>query len=76
MTDNQADTKMVKNDASSGCTKHIDIKYHLVRNLIKERAVAVEYCPNTNKVADQPKKPLGRTLFNKYWTTMGLEQII
>ena len=42
--DNQSCIKMTKNPVNHGRAKHIDIKYHHVRDEIKRGEVKLEYC--------------------------------
>ncbi len=61
-------------------TKHIDTRYHFLRDLVKSGAVVIEYCPITDMVADALTKfslptalylkHVGRMLSGTYsWTT-------
>ena len=70
--DNQGSIKMAKNDMSSTRTKHIDIKYHLVRDMVHEKRIALEYVPTTEMVADVLTKPLDRVLFERHIRSMGI----
>ena len=35
-----------------GRNKHIDIKYHFIRELVREREIEVNYCRTEEQVAD------------------------
>ena len=72
LADNQGAIKMAKNDSSGTRTKHIDIKYHFVRDSHAKNLFSLEYCPTTEMAADILTKPLERTLLNKHCTTLGL----
>lgn len=72
--DNHGSIKMAKNNASGNPTKHIDMKYHLVRDLYSQTKSEVEYCPSTDMLADVLTKPLGRTLLVEFYTSLGLHQ--
>lgn len=71
--DNQGSIKMAKNDASGNRTKHIDIKYHLVRDLLNEGKFKLSYCPSNDMVADILTKPLAKVLFQKHYSSLGLQ---
>ena len=43
--DNQSAIAMSKNPQFHGRSKHIDIKYHFVRDQVQKKAVTVLYCP-------------------------------
>lgn len=54
-------------------TKHIDIKYHFLRNAIKDNIIVLEYCPSESMLADVFTKSLARTIFEKNinWLNIG-----
>lgn len=49
--------------ASRTRTKHPDIKYHVVRYLLKEGEVKIEYCPNMDIIADVFRNPFSKIIF-------------
>lgn len=58
--DNQSSMKLEKNGkASSGKrTRHFDIKYFLITDLIQRNEVSIEFCPTDSMIADYMTKPL------------------
>ncbi|KAG6615786.1 Integrase catalytic core protein [Phytophthora cinnamomi] len=56
--DNQSCIKMTKNPVNHGRAKHIDIKYHHIRDEVKRGEVIVEYCETTTMLADIMTKGL------------------
>ena len=46
-------------------TKHIDIRYHMIRDNVKKQHVKVEICPTQEMVADIMTKPLGSDLHER-----------
>lgn len=46
-------------------SKHIDIKYMFLRELIHEKKLKLEYVPSNEQLADLFTKPLGRQLFER-----------
>lgn len=50
--DNQSCIKMTKNPVNHGRAKHIDIKFHHIRDEVKSGEVEVEYCPTQTMLAD------------------------
>ncbi|GMF31650.1 unnamed protein product [Phytophthora fragariaefolia] len=50
--DNQSCIKMTKNPVNHGRTKHIDIKYHHIRDEVKREEVIVDYCETKTVLAD------------------------
>ncbi|KAF1322206.1 Integrase catalytic core protein, partial [Globisporangium splendens] len=56
--DNQSCIKMTKNPVNHGRAKHIDIKYHHIRDEVKSGEVEVEYCSTSMMLADLLTKGL------------------
>uniref|UniRef100_A0AAV1VBH6 Uncharacterized protein n=1 Tax=Peronospora matthiolae TaxID=2874970 RepID=A0AAV1VBH6_9STRA len=54
----QSCIKMTKNPVNRGRAKHIDIKYHCIRDEVKRRKVKLEYCETTVMLADIMTKGL------------------
>ena len=58
MEDNQSCIKMTKNPVNHGRAKHIDIKYHHIRDEVKRGDVTLEYCDTAMMLADIMTKGL------------------
>uniref|UniRef100_A0AAV1VB52 Copia protein n=1 Tax=Peronospora matthiolae TaxID=2874970 RepID=A0AAV1VB52_9STRA len=56
--DNQSCIKMTKNSVNHGRAKHIDIKYHHIRDEAKRGEVQLEYCETAVMLADIMTKGL------------------
>ena len=56
--DNQSCIKMTKNPVNHGRAKHIDMKYHHIRDEIKRGEVKVDYCETSVMLADILTKAL------------------
>lgn len=56
--DNQSCIKIVEGFKLNNRTKHIDIKYHFVKDYIKRGIIQCEYCPTDDMQADLLTKPL------------------
>src|SRR2546430_13175466 len=61
-----------KDSKFHGRTKHIEIKYHFIRN--KKDEVQLSYMPTGDMVADPLTKPLAVDLFHKHVKAMGLRR--
>ena len=59
-SDNQSAIKWATGErCPSGRAKHIDVRVHFVRNLVKENKIEIEYVPTELNDADMLTKPLG-----------------
>ena len=62
--DNQSTIKLISNGKSnSELTRHIQIGYYWVKDLIDRGLITIEYCPTESMIADFFTKPLQGTLF-------------
>ena len=48
-----------------GRTKHVDIKYHFIRDLVEAKRVKLVYCASENMIADMLTKGLPIKQFEK-----------
>jgi len=53
-------------------SRHIDISYHYVRDLVQKGRVIIDYIPTVDMVADGFTKPLERTAFDKFKGQLGM----
>lgn len=70
--DNQSCLKLILNEQSSRRSKHIDTKYHFLKDLKNELVLNYEYCPSNYMIADALTKPLEVTKLNRFRELMGL----
>jgi hypothetical protein len=57
-SDNQAYIALAKDPIAYSCTKHIDIRYHYIRELIAGRKTTIDYCSIVDITANILTKPL------------------
>lgn len=57
-SDNQSAIALAKDDMYRARTKHIDIRFHFIRWVVKEGKLTLVYCPTGDMVADIFTKPL------------------
>lgn len=74
--DNQSAIAMTKNPQFHGRAKHIDMKYHYVRELVRENKIELRYCQTGNMIADIMTKGIGRVQFEKLRNMIGLQNFI
>lgn len=73
--DNQSCLKLIENQKFSNRTKHIDTKYHFVRDISAKNLVKFEYCASQDNVADVMTKPLGSIKMQQMRLLLGIEDI-
>ena len=73
--DNQAAIRIAKNPESHGRTKHIDIKYHFLREKVMNDVIKLEYCPTNDMIADMLTKGLGREKFERFRDLAGIKEM-
>ena len=61
--DNFSTIDISKNPVQHSKTKHIEIRYHFIRDLIERKTVTLEYIPNECQNADIFTKSLDRSRF-------------
>jgi hypothetical protein len=61
--DNKSAIHIVQNGNDKGRTKHMDVRYHLIRDLVKNKTINVTYMPTESMTADILTKPLDSKLF-------------
>ena len=64
MEDNQGAIAIAKNPIANARIKHIDIRYHYIREVVQEELC---YCPSSEIIADLLTKPLSRGQFDWLW---------
>ena len=69
---NQSAIKLVENPVAHDCTKHIDIKYHFIRDIEARKIINVEYCPTNDQIANVLTKPLSCEKHKHFTEQMGL----
>ena len=70
--DNSVAVQFSKNNKTTGGSKHIDIKYLVVREKVQNGVVSIEHIKNTLMLADPLTKGLPLKLFMNYVACMGL----
>ena len=73
--DNSSTIKLSKNPVLHGRCKHIDVRFHFLRDLTKEGAVELVYCGTQEQVADVMTKPLKLDVFQRLRCLLGVCQV-
>jgi hypothetical protein len=70
--DNQSYVKLSANHVFHDKLKHMDIKYHYIRDMVQRKVVHVQYVPTHEQIAYIFTKPLARTKFEEFRERLGL----
>lgn len=70
--DSSSTIKLSRNPVLHGRSKHIDVKYHFLRDLTKEKVIDLVYCKSEDQVADIFTKPLKLAAFQKLRKLLGV----
>ena len=73
--DNQAAIAISKNPQYHGRVKHIDIKYHFIREQVHNRNIELEYCCTSEMIADMLTKGLGKVQLQKLRELAGIKEL-
>lgn len=61
--DNQAAIKLASNSEHHKRSKHIDVRYHFIRDIVNKKQIALEYVSSKDQLADIFTKPLAKAQF-------------
>ena len=69
--DNHSCVKLSENPVFHDKSKHIEIKYHYIRDMVQRGAVKLHYVVIDEKIADVLTKPLARVKFEYFREKLG-----
>jgi len=61
--DNQSTISLISNGVINKRSKHIDVKYRFIHDLVKNKIIKLKYCPTNDQKADILTKALNATKF-------------
>lgn len=70
--DNSSTIKLAKNAVLHGRSKHIQVRYHFIRELVGDEVIEMEYCSTQDQVADIMTKAVKLEVFEKLRGYMGV----
>ena len=73
--DNQGAIAMAKNPVGHARTKHIDIRYHFVREGVQNGVIVLKYVATDEMIVDILTKPLPKHRFEKLVTELGMKAV-
>ena len=72
MCDNTSAVSIVANPVNHSTTKHIEIRYHFIREHAANGTISVNYVPTEKQLADIFTKPLNEATFNRLVSEIGM----
>lgn len=73
LCDNNAAINLSEDPLLHARVKHVDIKYHFLRERVQSKEIAIQYIHTKNNVADIFTKALPAPLFNRLRSMLGLQ---
>lgn len=64
-----------KNPVLHESSKHIDTKYHFIRNYVEDGNISIEFVSTKDQISDILTKPLARVKFQELRSKIGVIEI-
>jgi hypothetical protein len=75
LVDNKSAISLAKNPVFHERSKHIDVKYHFIREQVEQGSVCIDYVRTSDQLADILTKALGRMIFQGLRRRIGMTEI-
>ena len=75
MVDNQPAIALVKNPVLHDQSKHIDVKFHCLRDCVDGGQIVIEFVETGRQLADVLTKPLGRLRLTELKEMIDMEKV-
>ena len=72
LCDNQSFIKLTENSVFHDRSKHIDLKYHYIRDMVQQNVIKLKYIATNDQVADILTKPLQLAKFAHFRDKLGV----
>ena len=70
--DNTSAIKIAENSVQHSRTKHINVRYHFIREHVENGTVTLHYVPTDRQIADILTKPLDESTFLRLVGELGM----
>lgn len=70
--DNSSTIKLSRNSVMHGRSKHIDVRFHFLRDLSEEGVISLVHCASVDQIAEIMTKPLKVDIFQKLRALLGM----
>lgn len=75
MVDSKSALALAKNPVFHERSKHIDLRYHFIRDCLEDGSISTSYISTSDQLADILTKSLGRVKFQELRAKIGMVQI-
>jgi hypothetical protein len=72
--DNQSCIKLTENPVFHDRSKHIEMRYHYIRDMIQKKVLSLQYVPTAEQIADIFTKPLPLIKFAYFRDKLGVAE--
>ena len=72
LCDNQSGIRLSENPVFHDRSKHIDIRYHFIQDMVQQGAVRLDHIGTDEQVSDILTKPLGKVKFLTFRENLGI----
>jgi len=72
LCDNQSGIRLSENPIFHDCSKHIDIRYHFIWDIVQREAIRLHHIGTNEQVADILTKTLGNVKFLAFRERLGV----
>ncbi|GMJ12458.1 hypothetical protein HRI_004915000 [Hibiscus trionum] len=76
MCDSSSAIKLSKNPVIHGRSKHIDVRFQFLRDLVKDGVIKMEFCSSKDQVANVMTKPLKLEDFLRLRQMLGVCEVL
>ena len=73
--DNQASLKLILESQLSRRTRHIEVRFHFIREKVDEKKLELAYVSSNSNLSDLMTKPFNRTCFQKLREAIGIKPV-
>ena len=73
LCDNQSAIDLSKNPVQHSRSKHIDIRYHFIKDQVEQGTIQLEYVGTRDQISDILTKPLSTELFEKHRWSLSVQ---
>lgn len=70
--DNSSTIKLSRNPVLHGRSKHIDVRFHFLRDLSKDEVIELVHCSSQEQISDIMTKPLKLESFSSLRSRLGM----